>query len=118
MFIRNCWYVAAWDQEVPHDGLFHRTLLNEPVLLYRDTQGRVVALDARASQDELNTVRNFVNESYSGWTLGAIRRDLRVRLAERWLKPPKRPPCPKATDALPIRRGANIRPSCCCIRPI
>jgi heat-inducible transcriptional repressor len=48
----------------------------------RIVRNRVVALDARASQDELNTVRNFVNESYSGWTLGAIRRDLRVRLAE------------------------------------
>ena len=40
MFIRNCWYVAAWDTEIPAKGLFHRTLLNEPVLLYRDTQGR------------------------------------------------------------------------------
>jgi heat-inducible transcriptional repressor len=48
----------------------------------RIVRNRVVALDARASQDELNTVRNFVNASYSGWTLGAIRRDLRVRLAE------------------------------------
>lgn len=48
----------------------------------RIVRNRVVALDTRANQDELNTVRNFVNESYSGWTLGAIRRDLRVRLAE------------------------------------
>ena len=48
----------------------------------RIVRNRVVALDRRANQDELNTVRNFVNESYSGWTLGAIRRDLRVRLAE------------------------------------
>jgi hypothetical protein len=47
MFIRNCWYVAAWDIEVPAEGLLHRTLLNEPVLLYRDTQGRVVALEDR-----------------------------------------------------------------------
>jgi heat-inducible transcriptional repressor len=48
----------------------------------RIVRNRVVALDTRPSQDELNTVRNFVNASYSGWTLGAIRRDLRVRLAE------------------------------------
>jgi heat-inducible transcriptional repressor len=48
----------------------------------RIVRNRVVALDTRANQDELNTVRNFVNASYSGWTLGAIRRDLRVRLAE------------------------------------
>jgi hypothetical protein len=25
MFIRNCWYVVAWDHEVPADGLFART---------------------------------------------------------------------------------------------
>ena len=47
MFIRNCWYVAAWDIEVPPQGLLARTLLNEPVLLYRDTRGRVVALEDR-----------------------------------------------------------------------
>lgn len=47
MFIRNCWYVAAWDQEVPAEGLMARTLLGEPVLLYRDTHGRVVALEDR-----------------------------------------------------------------------
>ncbi|WP_048440543.1 aromatic ring-hydroxylating dioxygenase subunit alpha [Caenimonas sp. SL110] len=47
MFIKNCWYVAAWDIEVPSEGMLARTLLNEPVLLYRDTQGRVVALEDR-----------------------------------------------------------------------
>lgn len=47
MFIKNCWYVAAWDLEVPADGMLPRTLLDEPVLLYRDTQGRVVALEDR-----------------------------------------------------------------------
>ena len=47
MFIRNCWYVAAWDIEVPPQGLLARTLLDEPVLLYRDTRGRVVALEDR-----------------------------------------------------------------------
>jgi phenylpropionate dioxygenase-like ring-hydroxylating dioxygenase large terminal subunit len=47
MFIRNCWYVAGWDTEVPQDAMLARTLLNEPVLLYRDTQGRAVALENR-----------------------------------------------------------------------
>jgi len=47
MFIRNCWYAAAWDIEVPDDSLFTRTLLNEPVLLYRDNRGAVVALENR-----------------------------------------------------------------------
>ncbi|MGB3068206.1 MAG: aromatic ring-hydroxylating dioxygenase subunit alpha [Ottowia sp.] len=47
MFIRNCWYVAAWDIEVPEEGMLARTLLNEPVLLYRDSQGKAVALEDR-----------------------------------------------------------------------
>ena len=29
MFVRNCWYVIAWDHEVPQDGLFSRTVLGE-----------------------------------------------------------------------------------------
>lgn len=47
MYLKNCWYVAAWDTEVPAEGMLSRTLLGEPVLLYRDTQGRVVALEDR-----------------------------------------------------------------------
>lgn len=47
MFIKNCWYVAAWDIEVPAEGMLARTLLGEPVLLYRDSQGRPVALEDR-----------------------------------------------------------------------
>ena len=47
MFIRNCWYVIAWDHEIPADGLFARTVLNEAILLYRTGDGRVVALRDR-----------------------------------------------------------------------
>ena len=27
MILRNCWYVIAWDHEVPPGGLFARTVL-------------------------------------------------------------------------------------------
>ena len=47
LFIKNCWYVAAWDNEVPQEAMFARTLLNEPILLYRDSQGQAVALENR-----------------------------------------------------------------------
>jgi len=26
-FVRDCWYVIAWDHEIPEDGLFARTVL-------------------------------------------------------------------------------------------
>jgi phenylpropionate dioxygenase-like ring-hydroxylating dioxygenase large terminal subunit len=46
-FVRNCWYVAAWSHEVHDDKLFSRTLLGEPVLLYRTADGSPVALADR-----------------------------------------------------------------------
>ncbi|MCP3720618.1 aromatic ring-hydroxylating dioxygenase subunit alpha [Paraburkholderia sp. CNPSo 3281] len=44
MYVRNCWYVAAWDYEVPADSLFERQLLDESILLYRKNDGGPVAL--------------------------------------------------------------------------
>lgn len=46
MFLRNCWYVAAWDHELIDGKMLARTILEEAVLLYKgDTQ--VVALQDR-----------------------------------------------------------------------
>ena len=47
MFLRNCWYVAAWDHELIDGKLLARTILEKPVLLYKGDSGRVVALDNR-----------------------------------------------------------------------
>jgi phenylpropionate dioxygenase-like ring-hydroxylating dioxygenase large terminal subunit len=47
MFIRDCWYVAAWDHEIPEHGLFHRKILGDPLLLYRLESGRIVAWEDR-----------------------------------------------------------------------
>jgi vanillate O-demethylase monooxygenase subunit len=47
MFLRNCWYVAAWDHELIDGKLLRRTLLEEPVLLYRGESGKLVALNDR-----------------------------------------------------------------------
>ena len=46
MFLRNCWYVAAWDHEL-EEGLLARTYLGEPVVLFRGSDGAVVALEDR-----------------------------------------------------------------------
>lgn len=47
MFIRNCWYVVAWDHEIPADTLFSRTVIGDPLLLHRTAAGEVVALEDR-----------------------------------------------------------------------
>lgn len=46
-FVRNAWYVAAWEHELPKGGLFARTILGEPLVLYRTSAGDVVALEDR-----------------------------------------------------------------------
>lgn len=46
MFARNAWYVAAWSHEVVGKPLA-RTLLNEPIVLFRDAGGAVAALEDR-----------------------------------------------------------------------
>jgi vanillate O-demethylase monooxygenase subunit len=47
MFLRNCWYVAAWDHELIDGRLLARTLLGQNVVLYKGDNGKVVALDNR-----------------------------------------------------------------------
>ncbi len=50
MWLRNCWYVIAWDHEIPAADvpeMFSRTVLGEPVLVYRTSAGALVALQDR-----------------------------------------------------------------------
>ena len=42
-FVRNQWYVAAWDNEVDRNPLA-RTICGEPVMLYRKFDRSVVAM--------------------------------------------------------------------------
>ncbi|MBT9486978.1 MAG: aromatic ring-hydroxylating dioxygenase subunit alpha [Rubrivivax sp.] len=44
MFIRNCWYVIAWDHEIGPDTLFTRTVLGEPLLVLRRADGSLAAM--------------------------------------------------------------------------
>ena len=46
-FLMDCWYMAAWNHELIDGKLVARTILEEPMLVYRGESGRVVALDNR-----------------------------------------------------------------------
>ena len=46
-YLHNAWYVAAWSEDLGDGGVLGRTILNEPVVLYRQGNGEVVALDDR-----------------------------------------------------------------------
>lgn len=47
-FIRNTWYMAGWAEELPEPGrLLARTILGEPVVMFRKADGKPVALEDR-----------------------------------------------------------------------
>lgn len=46
-FLKNCWYVAAWDHELDDGVKLARTILEEPVVIYKGESGRYIALDDR-----------------------------------------------------------------------
>jgi phenylpropionate dioxygenase-like ring-hydroxylating dioxygenase large terminal subunit len=46
-YLRNAWYVAAWSDDLQERQLLSRTILKEPVVLYRKADGHVAALQDR-----------------------------------------------------------------------
>ena len=46
-YLHNAWYVAAWADELAGGKIIGRTFLNEPVVIYREGNGKLVALDDR-----------------------------------------------------------------------
>jgi vanillate O-demethylase monooxygenase subunit len=46
-YLRNAWYVAAWSDELADGGVLGRTILKEPVVVYREGNGAVSALEDR-----------------------------------------------------------------------
>jgi len=54
------------------------------ILVTRDrmVRNRVVVLEEPTSQDELTSIRNYVNRNFSGWTLRDARTELLRRMAE------------------------------------
>ncbi|HWU65326.1 MAG TPA: aromatic ring-hydroxylating dioxygenase subunit alpha [Ensifer sp.] len=47
MFLRNCWYAAAWSHELKHDSPIARTVIGEPIVLARQSDGKPYALEDR-----------------------------------------------------------------------
>jgi phenylpropionate dioxygenase-like ring-hydroxylating dioxygenase large terminal subunit len=47
IYLRNAWYVAAWSDDLTDGQLLARTILREPIVLYRKSDGHVAALEDR-----------------------------------------------------------------------
>ncbi|HUT51699.1 MAG TPA: aromatic ring-hydroxylating dioxygenase subunit alpha [Alphaproteobacteria bacterium] len=45
-FVRNAWYIAAWPEELA-EGIVSRTIMNQPLVIFRDTEGTAAALEDR-----------------------------------------------------------------------
>lgn len=48
-FVRNAWYVAGWAEELEGTTFLARTILNEPVVLFRKEGGTVAAITDRCA---------------------------------------------------------------------
>lgn len=47
MWVSNAWYVAAWTHELEAGRIAARTIIDQPLALYRASDGRVVAFEDR-----------------------------------------------------------------------
>ena len=47
MYMRNCWYAAAWSRDIEPGKPFARTICEEPVVIFKTETGRLVALEDR-----------------------------------------------------------------------
>lgn len=47
MWIRNAWYVAAWTHEIEPGHIHARTVIDQPLAIYRTSDGGIVALEDR-----------------------------------------------------------------------
>ena len=46
-YLRNAWYVAAWSDDLAEGQLLGRIIIKQPIVLYRQSDGKVAALADR-----------------------------------------------------------------------
>jgi phenylpropionate dioxygenase-like ring-hydroxylating dioxygenase large terminal subunit len=82
MFVRNAWYVAAWDHEVTR-SMQRRVILDEPILLFRKDDGTAVALEDRCCHRQAplsmgKLIGNIVKCPYHGLEFDASGKCVKV----------------------------------------
>jgi vanillate O-demethylase monooxygenase subunit len=48
-YVRNAWYVAAWSENIGEGQIIARTIMNEPIVLFRKADGAVAAIEDRCA---------------------------------------------------------------------
>ena len=119
-FVRNAWYMAAWAEEVG-DKCMSRRLLGEPVLMYRLSSGKAVALADRVVVFTARPGR--VVERHSPRSHRGASRRMSSTSTPASITGPKRP---STSATMPSRSSSSITPDgvhatrvarCCTIRP-
>jgi phenylpropionate dioxygenase-like ring-hydroxylating dioxygenase large terminal subunit len=72
MNFKNYWYIVAQSKELKKDQVIHKTLMNEWLALYRDENGKAVAIQDRCIHRNYQLSRGRVKDgkiqcSYHGW---------------------------------------------------
>jgi len=49
MFVRNCWYVVAWAEDIGHLQATARTVIGEALVLFRTSKNKIVAMEDRCA---------------------------------------------------------------------
>jgi len=66
--------------QVEFVALSDRRVLMVVVTRDRLVRNKVITIDEHLGQDELSSIRNYINYNFSGWGLGSIHRELKRRL--------------------------------------
>ena len=95
--LRDHWYAVASARDLDQ-GPLGRTLLNQPVVIYRDPSGRVIAAPDRCPHREAPLSAGRIESgvlrcAYHGWSFGADGRCVRI---------------PSADPEFPIPGGAHL----------
>lgn len=80
---RDQWYVAGWSHELNNDKPVERWILGEPVALYRDTEGKALALEGRCPHRNYPLAKSIIRGDalqcgYHGFTFGPDGRCVRI----------------------------------------
>jgi len=61
-------------------SLGHQRVFMVVITQDKMVRNRVVTLEEPITQDELNSIRNYINQNFAGWILSRVRQELRQRL--------------------------------------
>ncbi|ETX30186.1 aromatic ring-hydroxylating dioxygenase subunit alpha [Roseivivax isoporae] len=104
-FVRNAWYVAGWSQDFA-EALVPLTMLSQPLVMFRASDGRVVALEDRCPHRLLplskgRRIGDTIQCGYHGMTFGTDGRCVRVPGQDNL-------PASAYVDAFPVHEAHGI----------